>query len=142
MKIDISHQDITSELCQTCAACCRVSLRIAGTNSRYRMFLRKLGYTVLPPPGEDKADCCEKEHEITLDMGYCKHLVTTEENGDAVYRCKIYGTSEFPDLCADFDCVSWAKHADRYVESNKTLRSGQAALNLLRTRCAAEAELG
>ncbi len=140
MKIDISHKDIGSELCQRCAACCRVSLNIPGTTTRYRDFLRKLGYSVSPPPNENGEDCCEKQHDISLDMGYCKHLAIDSENGETLYRCKVYGTSEFPDLCADFDCVSWAKHGDAHRDSNKTIAAAQTALNLLRMKPAENAD--
>lgn len=48
MHLTITQRDISSELCQRCAACCRVALTLRNTDSRYRMFLRTLGFTVLP----------------------------------------------------------------------------------------------
>lgn len=134
MQLNIVHADIGSDLCQRCAACCRISFRLVNTDSRYRAFLRTIGYSVIPPaaPGED--DCCGERHDITIDMGLCKHLEVDTDAHGRVYRCRLYGSSEFPELCADFDCVSWAKHSGTYDESNSTLAVAQRALETVRAR--------
>ncbi len=31
------------------------------------------------------------------------------------YRCTLYGSADYPDLCAQFNCVSWAKANDTYL---------------------------
>lgn len=59
----------------------------------------------------------------------------TVRDGVTLYGCKLYGTEDYPDLCDAFDCVSWAKHADAYKDSNTTLVAAQTALNLLRSEC-------
>ena len=53
---------------------------------------------------------------------------------EAVYRCRIYGTSNYPELCAQFNCVSWAKANDNYTDNNSLLVSAQQALDGLRAR--------
>ena len=136
MELTICHSDIKSSLCQRCAACCRIQIQVAKTDSRYRKFLRTIGYTVIPAVAEGKTDCCDETHDITLDMGYCRHLAYWVEDGEAKYRCKLYGTSEFPQLCGDFDCVSWARSGNGYNEANATLVTAQRALDKLRAASA------
>jgi Fe-S-cluster containining protein len=132
VKLDIAEGDITSELCERCAACCRVKLDVVGTNSRYRAFLRKLGYAMTPvsPPGE--ADCCVKVHDVTLDMGWCKHLEISGAEPSQRLRCGVYNTSDRPALCADYSCVGWAKASDSYNETNPVLAKAQESLDQLR----------
>lgn len=132
MEIDIRHADIGSRLCQRCGACCRVHLNLNNTDTRYRAFLRTLGFTLDPPAQAGQADCCEKRHNVRLDMGWCKHLEIGERDGHPHYRCRLYGKVEYPRLCADFDCVSWALQADTYNGRNRTLAAAQRALNRLR----------
>lgn len=78
-------------------------------------------------PGEDEEDCCSKVHDITIDMGYCRHLHVAKEG----YRCKIYSSNDFPQLCADYNCVSWAKARDRYSTTNTILIQAQRTLDLI-----------
>lgn len=134
LEINVSHADICSSLCQRCAACCRILLKIPGTDTRYRRFLRAVGYSIAPPPDQanPNADCCDELHEITIDMGLCPNLQITEKDGAPFYHCVLYGRDNYPQLCADFDCISWAKYANRCDDSNSTLVAAQGALNLLR----------
>ena len=132
MLIELKHSDITSELCQRCAACCRIEFNIANTDSRYRTFLRQVGLAVDPPPKEGQTDCCADRHNITVDLGYCKHLEILEEEGDRRFRCGVYGTSDYPELCAQFDCVSWALANNDYSDKNKRLVQAQTATNMVR----------
>ncbi len=132
MKLSINHADIGSRLCQRCGACCRVHLNLNNTDSRYRVFLRTLGYALDPPAQEGQADCCDKRHNVRLDMGWCRHLEIGEQGDRPFYRCRIYETEDYPRLCADFDCVSWARQADTYNDNNRTLAKAQQALDRLK----------
>ena len=132
MEINITQKDISSELCQRCAACCDVWLTVPNVDPRYRMFLRQRGLKMDPPPKEGQPDCCEKNHDVKVAAPDCRHMERFEENGDVRYRCKAYGTSDFPQLCSDFDCVSWARHGNQYNDSNKLLVAAQTALNFMR----------
>lgn len=129
MEINVAHSDIGSELCQSCAGCCRILLNLAGTSSRYRKFLRTIGFKVLPEAADGQDDCCAENHDIRVDMGHCKHLDLTTADGQIKYSCSLYGTDRFPELCADFDCVSWAKHGGNYHDGNPLLQIAQRALN-------------
>ncbi len=131
MKLTINHADIGPRLCQRCGACCRVHLNLNNTDSRYRVYLRTLGYELDPPAQPGQADCCEKRHNVRLDMGWCKHLEIGAQDGRPLYRCRIYQGAQYPRLCADFDCVSWARQADTYNERNRTLAAAQRTLDLL-----------
>jgi hypothetical protein len=134
MKLDIHERDIGSELCRLCAACCRVTFKLRNTTPRYRRFLRQIGYTLLPGAEPGKEDCCEKKHDATVDMGYCKHLEIGHPEGGDVYRCLIYESGRLPDLCVQFNCVSWAKANENYAQSNSLLVRAQSAKNRLRER--------
>ena len=132
MDLDIHERDINKELCQICGACCRITFKLRDTTTRYRRFLRQIGYEVLPPAEAEKPDCCDKKHDITIDMDYCAKLEIRELGQKKVYRCRIYGSRRYPELCEQFNCVSWAKANDTYRLGNNLLVSAQHALNQLR----------
>ncbi len=132
MKPNIHEGDIRSEVCQQCAACCNVVLKVAATESRYRVFLRQVGFRVLPPPAAGKKDCCSDRHDIDIDMGPCRHL-RTRAAGEAGprYSCALHGTPELPELCADFNCVSWAKAFNQFDTENAALRQAVQAIQVI-----------
>lgn len=128
--LSIHESDISSELCQTCAACCTIKLQVAGTNSRYRKFLRTTGFKVEPVPAEGMDDCCEEQHDITINMGPCKHLKSVEVSTGRRFLCELHGSSRFPRLCAEYNCVSWAKARNNYTNANDLLMAAQKAFDL------------
>ncbi len=132
MKLDIHEADIGEQLCRKCAACCRVTFNLLETTGRYRRFLRRIGYSLLPPPAQGQADCCDKKHDVKVDMGDCQHLEVAELADGRSYHCRIHGADDYPDLCAQFNCVSWAKANDTYSARNPLLVRAQQALNRLR----------
>ena len=132
MNLEIHERDIGPELCQACGACCQITFKLRDTNTRYRRFLRQIGYMLLPGPAQGKSDCCDKKHDVTVNMGYCKHLDIEHGQDCELYRCKIYNTGDLPDLCSQFNCVSWAKANDTYSASSALLARAQQALNGLR----------
>lgn len=134
MKLDIHERDMETQLCRMCAACCRITFKLRDTNSRYRRFLRQVGYDVRPPCEPGQKDCCEKKHDVSIDMGYCRHLAREQNQGQDVFRCLIYVTGGLPELCAQFNGVSWAKANDQYTESNALLARAQQALDQLQGR--------
>ena len=139
--LDIHERDIESRLCKTCGACCRITLKLRGTTSRYRRFLRQIGYRLFPLPSSGAADCCGKKHDATADMGNCKHLEVSGEGDDQTYLCRIYASSTYPDLCRAYNCVSWAKANDNYSERNQLLVTAQKALDRLRRAARARGDL-
>ena len=87
---------------------------------------------MLPPSEPGEKDCCEKKHDATVDMGYCRHLANEQIQSGETYTCRIYETNELPELCAQFNCVSWAKANDNYNAKNALLVRAQQALDQLR----------
>jgi hypothetical protein len=136
MVLTIHERDIEPQLCRMCAACCRITFKLRDTNSRYRRFLRQTGHHVLPPCEAGQKDCCDKKHDVTIDLGNCRHLEREQNQGREAYRCRIYETNDLPDLCAQFNCVSWAKANDTYNERNALLVRAQQALDRLRGKSA------
>jgi hypothetical protein len=133
MKLDIHERDIEPRLCQACGACCRITFKLRDTTSRYRRFLRQIGYTLLPPAKDGKSDCCDKKHDATVDMDFCSHLEIREFADGKTYRCRIYGTGRYPQLCEQFNCVSWAKANETYTMRSPLLACAQQALNRLKS---------
>lgn len=131
MLPEIHERDIRSELCQRCASCCRIHVHIPKADSRYRQFLRRVGVRVLPHPKEGEDDCCTEAHTITLDLGNCQNLITTESDGGKHYQCRLYGSAGYPRLCAEYNCVSWAKYRDAYNSNNEILQAASRALKSL-----------
>lgn len=128
-RLSIHESQITSPVCRSCAGCCQVRLKLTGTDSRYRVFLRTLGFTVLPAREGDQEDCCDKVHDVDLDMGPCRHLEqTSQAGGETAYRCKLHGTDRYPKLCSEYNCVSWAKAFNTYNAGNSMLLRAQTAL--------------
>lgn len=132
VRLTIARSDIGPELCRRCGACCRIFLTLRGTDSRYRVFLRTLGFDVHPAPAMHADDCCEKVHDARIDTGDCRHLETGSDASGRLYTCRLHGTRRYPRLCADYDCVAWAKHDDTYDAGNRTLVAAQRALDRLR----------
>lgn len=127
MRLTIHEQDVCSALCTQCAACCRIFLNLRSTDSRYRKFLRGIGLQLTCNPKGSNGDCCDDVHDVRVDMGPCLHL----ERGDRGWVCKLYGMASYPQLCKDFNCVSWAKARNVYNSRNKTLAAAQATLDKL-----------
>ena len=132
MKLDIHERDIDSQLCQACGACCRVTFKLRDTTSRYRRFLRQIGYNLIPPPEPGKPDCCDKKHDATVDMDFCDYLEIKESPDGAAYRCRIHGANGYPELCEHYNCVSWAKAHETYSLRNSLLVKAQQTLDRLR----------
>ena len=132
MKMTIHETDIESNLCQTCGACCRILLKIPSTTPRYRKFLRRLNFNVLPPAEPGQQDCCDANHDVDIDMGYCPHLVVGGSEMSPEYSCSIYNREDYPELCLHYNCVSWAKANDRYDDTNSLLVGAQVALARIR----------
>jgi Fe-S-cluster containining protein len=102
----ITVHDITSEVCQRCAACCRKIEVVVNGDERYRKYLEAIGYpvkTIGPSP--------QGRNKLAVELGCCKHL----EEKDGRYKCKIYETR--PQLCQDYNCVAWALPPNKVDES-------------------------
>jgi len=134
MHHDIHERDITPELCRLCGACCRINLRLPDTDTRYRAFLRQTGHTVSPPAQVNQKDCCEKRHEATVDMGYCQHLDVKGDGEQCSFSCRIYAAPEFPELCEQYNCVSWAKAEGKFPSGSDYVEAARIALHRLRSK--------
>jgi hypothetical protein len=130
--LTIREADITSELCRRCAACCQISIQVPNLDARFRRFLRGVGFEVSPPPKEESEDCCDGTHASTVHLGPCRHLIRRDGEAGATHECAAYDDPRRPQLCADFNCVSWAKANNTYNLDNVLLVRAQAAWNVLR----------
>jgi hypothetical protein len=128
----IREGDITPEVCERCAACCRISIQVPNMDARFRRFLRGVGFQLTPPPKEGADDCCDGVHATTVQLGPCRHLVAGEAAGSDAYRCALYADPRRPQLCADFNCVSWAKANNTYNLDNLLIVRAQETWSALR----------
>ncbi len=138
-KLDIHERDIGPALCGACGGCCRITLRLRETTPRYRRFLRRIGYALNPEPLAGSDDCCKERHPVTVDAGWCRYLEVTSSGGHTHYHCSIHDAADYPELCAQFNCVSWAKANETYDARNALLMRAQRALDRLRIQAATPA---
>lgn len=131
-KLDLHERDIGPALCQACGGCCRITLRLRETTPRYRRFLRRVGYVLDPGPAVGADDCCKERHPVTVDAGWCQHLAIATDGEVTSYRCSIHDAADYPELCAQFNCVSWAKANETYDGRNALLVRAQRAWDRLR----------
>lgn len=58
------------------------------------------------------------------------HLrVEVNAQGKRKYTCSIYGSPRYPQLCQEFNCVSWAKFNNAYNSQNTALLEAQLAFD-------------
>lgn len=122
----VHERDIVSAVCQRCARCCELDIKLTPSDSRYRRFLRGVGLSLVPPqPNSD--DCCDQVHDVTLHLGPCRHLQKPPVNGETLFFCELFGDNRRPQLCRDFNCVSWAKARNEYHADNAALVAAREA---------------
>ena len=96
----LQESDITESLCTKCALCCEIEINPSWKDPRQMQWLHAI---------------VEKhEHIEATKTGIkirCSHLVDN--------KCGIY--EERPQLCSDFNCVSWAKVSNNREQYNKVL---------------------
>lgn len=91
--------------------------------------MRATGADIIPAAMPGEKDCCEKTHEIKVRLGTCRHLKASSPDS---HSCSLYGTSDFPEMCAEYNCAGWAKAANKYDETNAILMTAQDQLNAIR----------
>lgn len=95
MKKELAYADVTEELCRKCAKCCMETLIPVALDDRTYEYFEAVGLEVARDPDDPEAG--------VLNAGVCRHL---EKYGE-IYGCGVYG--DRPRLCADYNCVAWAK---------------------------------
>lgn len=128
IELTIMETDIKSALCQRCGECCRIRLPVDST-PRYRKYLRAIGLNVEPKPKDGEDDCCGETHKIKVDLGYCQHLEVSHKG--TRFRCRIHEQRNYPQLCREYNCVSWAKATGTYESGNELMVRVQELLKTL-----------
>ena len=92
----LQEKDITHELCKRCGLCCELTIACDTDDPRQLEFYRAV---------------VENNPEITFIDGTlsirCSHLRQTTLSDSPQWECDIY--EDRPQLCKDYNCVSWAK---------------------------------
>jgi len=104
----LQEKDITEDVCKRCGICCEIELKPNWTDSR-RMFW--LGAIV-----ENHDNITQTGSGIRI---RCSHLKQTKHATNPYWECDIY--EDRPQLCRDFNCVSWAKVTNDLTQYNRVL---------------------
>ena len=104
----LQEKDITEDVCKRCGICCEIELKPNWTDSR-RMFW--LGAIV-----ENHDNITQTGRGIRI---RCSHLKQTKHATNPYWECDIY--EDRPQLCRDFNCVSWAKVTNDLTQYNRVL---------------------
>jgi len=92
----LQEKDITGELCKKCGLCCELTVTPNTEDPRQLEFYRTIA---------------ENYSHMTFTDGAlsirCSHLRKTKLAAQPHWECSIY--DDRPQLCRDYNCVSWAK---------------------------------
>ena len=105
----IQEKDITEDVCKTCGICCEIEIKTSWPDVRRFEWLRAI------VENHDSIETIDKGIRIR-----CSHLKPTKHATDPHWECDIYETR--PQLCRDFNCVSWAKVTDDLTQYDKVLK--------------------
>ena len=108
----LKEQDITQDLCKRCGLCCSMDIRPQWADKRMMEALRTM---------------VEKSPDVTfLGDGIrikCSYLRQTKHAETPEWECSIY--EDRPQLCEDFNCVSWAKASNNRTQYEQVLEKAK-----------------
>ena len=104
----LQEKDITSDLCKRCGICCEIELKPNWQDSRRLPWLKAIV--------ENHDNITQTGNGIRI---CCSHLRQTKHSTDPHWECDIY--EDRPQLCRDFNCVSWAKYSGDQTQYNRVL---------------------
>jgi len=104
----LKEGDINENLCKRCGLCCSMDIKPKWADERMMNALSAM---------------VEKSTDITfLGDGIrikCSHLKQTKIAKHPTWECSIY--DDRPQLCEDFNCVSWAKVSNNREQYDQVL---------------------
>ena len=95
----LQEKDITPDLCKRCGLCCELTVSPNTEDPRQLEFYRVIA--------ENHPDITFSDGSLSIK---CSHLKQTKLSDTPYYECSIY--EDRPQLCRDYNCVSWAKVAN------------------------------
>jgi Fe-S-cluster containining protein len=104
----LQEKDITSDLCKRCGICCEIELKPKWEDSRRLPWLKAIV--------ENHDNITQAGSGIRI---RCSHLRQTKHATNPHWECDIY--EDRPQLCRDFNCVSWAKYTGDTTQYNRVL---------------------
>mgnify|MGYP003151436954 CR=1 FL=1 len=104
----LKEEDITEDACKLCGICCSIELTPNWKDSRRMVWL---GAIV-----ENHDNITQTGKGIRI---RCSHLRQTKYATNPHWECDIY--EDRPQLCRDFNCVSWAKYSGDLTQYNRVL---------------------
>tara|TARA_R110002020_G_scaffold212966_3_gene419663 strand:+ start:205 stop:621 length:417 start_codon:yes stop_codon:yes gene_type:complete len=103
----LQEKDITEKVCQSCGICCEIEIKPNWKDPRQFEWLEAI------VENHDNITATRKGIRIR-----CSHLKQTKM-GWLKMECDIY--DKRPQLCRDFNCVSWAKYSNDLTQYNRVL---------------------
>ena len=105
----LQEKDITENVCKSCGICCEIEIKTNWPDARRFEWLGAI----------------VENHDniVSIDKGIrirCSHLKQTKHATNPYWECDIYETR--PQLCRDFNCVSWAKVTNDLTQYNRVLK--------------------
>jgi len=117
--VELRQEDITSDVCRRCAACCQAVLNVDG-DLRHLEFFEKIVGPRLEVVWRGVCGCgCG----TVKYRGQIKEACPALEKVDGRYVCKDYDRR--PQLCREFNCVTWAI-VNGHKETDLTRRAADA----------------
>ena len=104
----LQEENITEDVCKSCGICGEIELTPNWTDSRRLPWLRAIV--------ENHDNITQTGSGIRI---RCSHLRKTKHATNPHWECGIY--EDRPQLCRDFNCVSWAKYSDDLTQYNRVL---------------------
>jgi len=104
----LQEKDITEDVCQRCGICCEIELKPNWKDPRQFEWLGAI------VENYDNIESIDKGIRIR-----CSHLKQTKHSTNPYWECDIY--EDRPQLCRDFNCVSWAKYSNDLTQYNRVL---------------------
>ena len=105
----LQEKDITEDDCKRCGICCEIELKPNWQDSRRLPWLKAIV--------ENHDNITQAGNGIRI---RCSHLKQTKHATDPHWECDIY--EDRPQLCRDFNCVSWAKVTNDLTQYNRVLK--------------------
>ena len=108
----LQESDISEDVCKRCALCCSMDLRPGWADPRMMDALKVMV--------EKSPDIEFTRQGIRIQCSHLRKIKVSNVVANEFWECSIY--DKRPQLCKDFNCVSWAKVSNNRDQYNRVLK--------------------